>query len=43
MIRSRPGRILTNSHQAIPRDLSQAEIAAIFYPIETRKTGAENP
>ena len=34
---------LDQLHQAIPRDLSQAEIAAIFYPIETRKTGAENP
>jgi hypothetical protein len=34
---------LDQLHQAIPRDLSQAEIAATFYPIETRKTGAENP
>ena len=34
---------LDQLHQAIPRDLSQAEIAALFYPIETRKTGAENP
>jgi hypothetical protein len=34
---------LDQLHQAIPRDLSQAEIAAVFYPIETRKTGAENP
>ena len=30
--------------QAIPRDLAQTEIAAAFYPIETRKTaGPENP
>jgi Domain of unknown function (DUF4384) len=29
--------------QAIPRDLAQAEIAATFYTIETRKTSAENP
>lgn len=34
---------LDQLRQAIPRDLSQIEIAAIFYPIETRKTGAENP
>jgi hypothetical protein len=34
---------LDQLHQAIPRDLAQAEIAAVFYPIETRKTGAENP
>jgi hypothetical protein len=34
---------LDQLHQAIPRDLAQAEIAATFYPIETRKTGAENP
>ena len=34
---------LDQLHQAIPRDLAQAEIAATFYPIETRKTGAESP
>ena len=34
---------LDQLHQAIPRDLAQAEIAATFYTIETRKTGAENP
>jgi hypothetical protein len=34
---------LDQLHQAIPRDLAQAEIAATFYHIETRKTGAENP
>ena len=34
---------LDQLRQAIPRDLAQAEIAATFYTIETRKTGAENP
>jgi hypothetical protein len=34
---------LDQLRQAIPPDLSQAEIAATFYFIETRKTGAENP
>ena len=34
---------LDQLHQAIPRDLSQAEIAATFFTIETRKTGTENP
>jgi hypothetical protein len=35
---------LDQLRHAIPRDLSQAEIAAIFYTIETRKTsGPENP
>jgi hypothetical protein len=34
---------LDQLRQAIPHDLSQAEIAATFYFIETRKTGAENP
>jgi hypothetical protein len=34
---------LDQLHQAIPRDLAQAEIAATFYLIETRKTAAENP
>ena len=34
---------LDQLHPAIPRDLSQVEIAATFYTIETRKTGAENP
>jgi hypothetical protein len=34
---------LDQLRQAIPRDLSQAEIAAIFYTIETRKTGSEGP
>jgi hypothetical protein len=29
--------------QALPQDLSQAEIAAAFYTIETRKAGPENP
>lgn len=34
---------LDQLRQAIPRDLSQAEIAAAFYTVETRKTGSENP
>jgi hypothetical protein len=34
---------LDQLRQALPRDLSQAEIAAVFYPIETRKTGSESP
>jgi len=34
---------LDQLRQAIPRDLSQAEIAATFFTIETRKTGTENP
>jgi hypothetical protein len=37
------GLYLEQLHQALPRDLSQAEIAATFYSIETRKTGPENP
>ncbi len=36
---------LDQLRQAIPHDeaLAKAEIAATFYPIETRKTGAESP
>jgi len=36
------GWYLDQLRQALPRDLSQAEIAATFYTIETRKTGPEN-
>ncbi len=34
---------LDQLRQALPHDLSQAEIAATFYIIETRKAGPENP
>jgi len=34
---------LDQLRQAIPRDLSQAEMAATFYTIETHKAGPENP
>jgi hypothetical protein len=37
------GLYLDQLRQAFPHDLAQAEIAAIFYTIETRKTGPENP
>ena len=37
------GLYLDQLRQALPRDLAQAEIAATFYTIETRKTGTENP
>ena len=37
------GLYLDQLRQALPRDLAQAEIAATFYPIETRKTAPENP
>jgi hypothetical protein len=37
------GLYLDQLRQALPRDLAQAEIAATFYTIETRKTGSENP
>ena len=34
---------LDQLRQALPHDLSQAEIASTFYIIETRKAGPENP
>jgi len=37
------GLYLDQLRQALPHDLSQAEIAATFYIIETRKAGPENP
>jgi len=39
-----PARVyLDQLRRALPRELSQAEIAATFYTVETRKTGPENP